>query len=193
MISRCGIVPVMDATGDQRLVAAASRGDERAFGDLYDLYVEAVFLQAARELGSEDGAEDVTQEVFAIAWRKLAKIRMVNGSILPWLLQTCRNVTANRLRSASRRPVTTDFDDQGPNVLEAELLDARLDSRMLMDRVEKEVATMPFLDQQVYHAIISQGASYEETSRALDISIPSVRKRLNRVRSRLKGTLGGAR
>ncbi|MFC5931794.1 RNA polymerase sigma factor [Cryobacterium melibiosiphilum] len=183
----------MDATGDLRLVAAASRGDERAFGDLYDLYVGPVFLQAARELGSEDAAEDVTQEVFAIAWRKLARIRMVNGSILPWLLVTCRNVTANRLRSAGRRPAIVNLDVQGPNILEAELLDARLDSRMLMDRVEEEVVTMPFLDQQVYHAIIGQGASYEETSRSLDISVPSVRKRLNRVRSRLKSKLGDAR
>jgi RNA polymerase sigma factor (sigma-70 family) len=181
---------MMDGVGDRRLVAAAAHGDERAFAALYDLHVEPIFLQALAELGSEDDAQEVTQEVFAIAWRKLKKIYLVNESALPWLLTTCSNVTANRLRSIRRRPVTEDLDAVRPTLANAETIDDQFYTHHLVDRVEREVDTMPPLDQSVYWAIIREERTYEDTAASLDISVASVRKRLNRVRLRLREKFG---
>lgn len=160
---------------------------------LYDQHIEAVYLQALAELGSEDDAQDVAQEVFAIAWRKLGKIRLVSGSALPWLLTTCRNVTANRLRSNQRRPVTENLDDVGPTMADTEPFEKAVDSQHLVSRVEGEVATMSFLDQQVYRSVFHDGLSYDEAAEALSISSSSVRKRLNRVRTRLRAKFGEER
>jgi RNA polymerase sigma factor (sigma-70 family) len=180
----------MSGAADAQLVSEAARGDERSFAALYDRHVEPVFLQALSELGDEDDAQEVTQEVFAIAWRKLTRIRLVDGSTLPWLLTTCRNVTANRLRSLRRRPPSAQLSDDDRAEVMTDRLDARLDSHLLVSRMEREVTGMPDLDREVYLAIIRRESSYEETAIELGISVASVRKRLNRVRTRLRRTFG---
>ncbi len=180
----------MDSARDGRLVAEAARGDERAFATLYDLYVEPIYLQALAELGSEDDAQEVTQEVFAITWRRLGKIRLVNGSALPWLTTTCRNVVSNRLRSIRRRPVTELLEGAGPTLADTETVEERFDLRQLVSRMEEEVAEMAFIYQQVYQAIIRDELSYEVTAEALGISPASVRKRLARIRRRLRDQFG---
>ncbi|MFB2554197.1 RNA polymerase sigma factor [Herbiconiux liangxiaofengii] len=183
----------MDAPGDERLLAAASRGDDHSFAAFYDRHVEAVYLQSLSELGDEDEAQDVTQEVFAITWRKLKRIRLVSGSARPWLLTTCRNVTANRLRSLGRRPAIVSPIEAAPTLTDTDRVDERVDSELLMNRLEREVATMNELDRGVYRAIIRDGRSYDEAASALGISAASVRKRLNRVRTRLRETAEGER
>jgi RNA polymerase sigma factor (sigma-70 family) len=183
----------MDSARDGRLVAEAARGDERAFATLYDLYVEPIYLQALAELGSEDDAQEVTQEVFAIAWRRLGKIHLVEGSALPWLSTTCQNVASNRLRSIRRRPVTELLEGVGPTLTDTDTIEERFDTRRLVSRVEEEVAEMTFIDQQVYQAIIRDELSYEDTAESLGISPASVRKRLNRIRKRLRAKFGEER
>ncbi|SKA81265.1 RNA polymerase, sigma subunit, ECF family [Agreia bicolorata] len=189
--SRCGTVPVMNRAADVRLVADAARGDERAFAALYDRHVEPIYLQALSELGNEDDAQEVTQEVFAITWRKLSSVRLVDGSALPWMLVTCTNVTANRLRSQHRRPVAGSVSEEHPMANDTDRVDERFDSHRLMGRLEDEVMGMAELDQAVYRAVIHEERSYEATAVQLGISVASVRKRLNRVRTRLRHKFGG--
>ncbi|GAB3617117.1 sigma-70 family RNA polymerase sigma factor [Okibacterium endophyticum] len=180
----------MVSHSERELIAAAIRGDERAFGVFFDLHVEPVYVLALEELGSADDAQDVTQQVFAIAWSKLPKIRLVDGSALPWLLTTCRNLTSNRLRSVRRRPVTENFDDLSHTLAITDEFET-VRSRDLIDRMEKEVAAMPELDQNVYRQILRDGRSYEAVAASLGVSVASVRKRLNRVRNRLRSKFGG--
>ncbi|KJC63722.1 RNA polymerase sigma factor [Agreia bicolorata] len=181
----------MNRAADVRLVADAARGDERAFAALYDRHVEPIYLQALSELGDEDDAQEVTQEVFAITWRKLSSVRLVDGSALPWMLVTCTNVTANRLRSQHRRPVAGSVSEEHPMENDTDRIDERFDSHRLMGRLEDEVMGMAELDQAVYRAVIHEERSYEATAVQLGISVASVRKRLNRVRTRLRQKFGG--
>ncbi|WP_166880049.1 RNA polymerase sigma factor [Salinibacterium sp. ZJ450] len=186
----------MDDPTDEYLIAASASGDERAFGALYDRHVEPIYRHAVTELGDADDAQEVTQQVFATAWRKLRKINLVDGSARSWLLVTARNLTANRLRSARRRPVTASFDDPGLTIADAarfgdaDRFDDLLSERELMTQLDAEVAVMPTLDQGVYRAVLEQGLSYEAASETLGISVASVRKRLHRVRTRLRKRLG---
>ncbi|PRY67941.1 RNA polymerase ECF family sigma subunit [Glaciihabitans tibetensis] len=181
----------MNGAGDERLVAAAVRGDERAFAVLYDLHVDQVYSQAMAELQNPDDAQEVTQEVFAIAWRRRAKVQLVDGSALTWLLTTCRNVTANHLRAQRRRPVIGLIEERPPTLADTDRVEEQVDSRRLMERMERAVMAMPDLDREVYRAIIHRELSYEQTAAALGISVASVRKRLNRVRTRLRKSVGG--
>ncbi|HYP72615.1 MAG TPA: sigma factor, partial [Microbacterium sp.] len=56
---------------DADLVAAAAGGSEVAFRALYRAYVRPVFWLAHSLVGTQVDAEDVTQETFLAAWRKL--------------------------------------------------------------------------------------------------------------------------
>ena len=57
---------------DQRSLQRAASGDSGGLGALYDRHGRAVYSLALRILGDEGDAEEVTQDVCAQAWRRLA-------------------------------------------------------------------------------------------------------------------------
>ena len=63
------------ATDDASLVAQAADGSEVAFRTLYRAYVRPVYWLAHGLVGNAADAEDVTQETFLVAWRKLPGLR----------------------------------------------------------------------------------------------------------------------
>lgn len=83
------------APDDRALLGRARSGDRTAFSELYDRHVRAVYWQAFGVVRDDDLAEDVTQEVFITAWRKLHGIDVVDESLLPWLLVTARYTALN--------------------------------------------------------------------------------------------------
>lgn len=78
-------------------VAAVRAGDAAAFDRLVVTYFNAMVRLAAAVLGGVDGAEDVTQDVFARIWRGRASWE-VTGSLQSYLLTAVRHEAWNRLR-----------------------------------------------------------------------------------------------
>ncbi|PWC04305.1 hypothetical protein DCE94_09145 [Agromyces badenianii] len=177
---------------DGELLLRASRNDDRAFAVFYHRHAERVFAAALDELADHDEAQQITQQVFATAWDKAARVRLVAGSAEAWLSVTCRNLVANRRRALGRRLVAESLDEHGASILETRMLQRAADRELLV-QVEDEIAEMPFLDQQVYRGLIVEGRSYDEVSAQLELSVASVGKRLNRVRKRLRVRFGGTR
>jgi RNA polymerase sigma-70 factor (ECF subfamily) len=186
------VVGESDRRSDRELLDASSRRDEHAFWGFYHRHAEVVFSAALDELGDEDEAQEIAQHVFETAWRKAAKVRLVAGSAEAWLMLTCRNLVANKKRSLRRRPSVEGLDDAATNMLETRKAQRARDQQLLA-RVEDEIAGMPSLDQHVYRAVLVEGRSYDETAAALDISVASVGKRLNRVRARIRERFGDDR
>lgn len=90
---------------DVDLVARARQGDPAAFGELVDRHRTAVFRAALAALGtqpdSRDAAEDVTQEAFLLAYRRLDSFRG-DASFKTWLLTIAWNQAINHRRSLVR-------------------------------------------------------------------------------------------
>ena len=86
-------------TGDAELVARAAGGSAPAFRLLYRAYVRPLYWIAHRLLGDSSDAEDVVQETFVVAWRKLPELDLASDSLLPWLATICRFQAANRRRA----------------------------------------------------------------------------------------------
>jgi RNA polymerase sigma-70 factor (ECF subfamily) len=79
-------------------VSAPAR--ELRFRRLYDRYHPDVLAYFARRIG-RDGAQDATEEVFAIAWRRIDIAPLDDEAIL-WLYGVAHGVLRNRNRSARR-------------------------------------------------------------------------------------------
>jgi RNA polymerase sigma-70 factor (ECF subfamily) len=84
-------------TDDATLVAQAASGSEHAFRTLYRAYVRPVYWLAHRLVGNASDAEDVTQETFLVAWRKLRGLELAGESLLAITRPTPR-MTASRRR-----------------------------------------------------------------------------------------------
>ena len=87
---------VESGTDDASLLAHAASGSEHAFRTLYRSYVRPVYWLAHGLVGNAADAEDVTQETFLVAWRKLRGLEWAGDSLLPWLVTVCRFQAANR-------------------------------------------------------------------------------------------------
>ena len=99
MVEPAGSGELLD---DSMLVARATRGDQHAFGELFDRHIQPVYWQAYQVVGDPDEAQDIAQETFVTAWRRLGEITIVDRSALPWLLVTARFTALNASRKRGR-------------------------------------------------------------------------------------------
>ena len=97
-----------DPLSDATMVARARDGDTRSFEALVRRYQRPIYRLAVRMLSDTGEAEDVTQEVFVTAWRRLPEIHD-DKAIRPWLYRIATNRCLNILRS--RKPVTPLFEE----------------------------------------------------------------------------------
>ena len=83
---------------DLNLVRRAQAGDTDAFGELVERNRKAVFRAAVAALGSTTDADDVTQEAFVMAYRKLASVRG-DAAFRTWLLAITWRKALDRRKS----------------------------------------------------------------------------------------------
>lgn len=181
----------MDATpkrSDGELVRAAADGDDSSFRILYRAYVKPVFWLAYGLVGSTADAEEVTQETFLAAWRKLDGLILEGDSLLPWLATICRFQSANRMRRLAReRAHTADAVSDtaaAPIDVEGDVIAAALAERILA-----EVATLSTLDREIFRLCTVEALGYAEAAAELGVDHGAVRNRLSRVRGRLRAVI----
>ncbi|MEO6472638.1 MAG: RNA polymerase sigma factor, partial [Aeromicrobium sp.] len=173
---------------DRELLSRAVRGDRLAFDQLYLRHVRPVYWQAYSVVRNELDAEDVTQEVFITTWKKIATIRMVDDSLLPWLLVTARYTALNKRRQtlrdmARRQDLDGDLADKSGSVEET------VEHEALLARVNKCVAELSGPDRQLYELCISGDRTYAEAAKELGVSHGAVRNRVSRIRNRLRADI----
>lgn len=95
---------------DAAQVARARSGDEGAFQTLVERHGRALFRLAYRMTGNEHDAEDVVQEAFLKAFRRLDQFE-VRAHFGSWLYRIAANCAYDALRSRARREERT-LDEQ---------------------------------------------------------------------------------
>ncbi len=176
----------MEATrSDAELVAMAASGSEHAFRTLYRAYVRPVYWMAHGLVGDPADAEDVVQETFLVAWRKLPGMQLAGDSLLPWLATICRFQAANRIRRQrrDRDHTAAHVDDTIPSTVDVEqqVIDGDLAERIL-----REVEGLSPLDQDIFRLCAAEGYAYQAAADELGVAHGVVRNRLSRIRTRLR-------
>lgn len=173
---------------DAELVAQAAGGDDDAFRQLYRAYIRPVYWIAHGIVGTAADAEDVAQETFVVAWRKLGTLQLESESLLPWLATICRFQAANRLRRQRRdRAHTADAVDE--TIADTVDVEQQVISAALAERIAAELQTLTELDREIFRLCASEGYAYQAAAAELGVSHGVVRNRLSRVRTQLRGAV----
>ena len=87
---------------DEALCARVAERDATAFEALYDRYRDRVYAWAAHVLGPGQ-AEDTTQEIFSLLWRRAGQFNQTRGQFTQWFWALTRNHILRDLRGVSRQ------------------------------------------------------------------------------------------
>src|SRR5580704_10643150 len=90
---------------DTALVAEVLNGDRDAFGQLVARYQSAICGLAYSACGNISQSEDLAQETFIIAWRKLGDLEEP-AKFKSWLYGIARNLVNNTFRQQTRNPLS---------------------------------------------------------------------------------------
>ena len=99
------------------LVERAREGDEHAFAQLYDLYLDQIYGYVRRRVGNREVAEDLVGDVFLRAWRRFDRFEWQGVDLGAWLTTIARNRVHDHFKSARFRleRSTDDIGDRDPS------------------------------------------------------------------------------
>ncbi len=168
-------------------VRAAQRGDRQAFGQLVERYQRAVYLTVYRRLRNHAETQELCQDVFIQAMRKIGQLqdaRCFGG----WLRAIAGRMAINR---ALRRKPAVAVD---AGVLEAACVEARtpLTAMLVRERnqqVRQGLRRLRALDRQTLTAFYLNGSSLLEMSRQFASPVGTIKRRLHVARKRLANEL----
>src|SRR5262245_28636279 len=138
---------------DAEDVARARSGDEGAFAALVERHSRAVFRLAYRMTGNEEDAEDVVQEAFLKAYRRLGQFedRANFGS---WLYRIAANCAYDTLRTRARR------EDKAAPTSEAD------DDALLAVAADGPTPDRMMYSEEIQHRVRTAMARLSERERA---------------------------
>ena len=166
--------------------SSARGGDGPAFASLFDLHRDRVFGHALRLTRRPHDAEDVTAAVFLEAWRKRESVRVVDGSIIGWLLVTTNYVARNHARGLRRyRTALAKLPAPAPQQDHAPDVDDSLDGAGRDRQVREAFEKLSKRDQDVITLCVLEELTTAQAAEALGVPEGTVKSRLSRARARL--------
>jgi RNA polymerase sigma-70 factor (ECF subfamily) len=176
-------VSVASADEDRALVAASRRGDRQAFEELVRRTARLVYARAYLETGDVHRAEDLVQETFLTAWRKIAQLERDDG-FRPWLMSILHSAVIDAARRDNRKKRKRGERADGEAMLrladESPRPDESAETREERQRALSVLRSLPGEYQQVLMLRYLAGADYETIARQLALSNGSLRGLLSR-------------
>lgn len=181
---------IVSRAAETSLVERCRRGELGAFEEIYRTHSAKLYGLIVRMVGNTADAEDLLQEVFLSAHRKLDSFRG-ESALGTWLYRLATNQTLDYLRSRGARAgqITDGIDDEPalPDTASrsiAERTVARMD-------LERAVAQLPQGCRAAFLLHDVQGLEHREVAEALGIAEGTSKSQVHKARLRLRALLSG--
>ncbi|HEX4515172.1 MAG TPA: RNA polymerase sigma factor [Polyangiaceae bacterium] len=163
-----------------------ARGDEAAFGELYDAIAPRLYAFLLRQTRSEAAAKDVLQQT-------MLKIHLARGSfeegaaVLPWAYAIARRLWIDSMRRVRRE---APLDDTREDAADDPSPDEVAYAGELAERVQKELAKLPENQRVAFQLVKQEELSIAEAAAALGATESAVKLRAHRAYLALRTAFG---
>jgi RNA polymerase sigma-70 factor (ECF subfamily) len=166
------------------LVRRAQAGDQAAFEGLYREHAGRVYALCLRLTGNAPDAEERTQDVFVLAWRRLATFRG-ESAFATWLHRLTVNLVLTARRGDRRREARV-VPVEDPAALERQRDGSRAGERL---DLEQAIGALPAGAREVFVLFDIEGFTHEEIGRRCGIAPGTSKAQLFRARRLLREIL----
>src|SRR3954471_18505093 len=184
--------PSVQGPSDQQLVARVRRGDDRGFEELYRRYHRRIAAYVVGMVKDHARAEDVTQEVFVAALRRMRQTERPIA-FKPWIYEIAKNACIDAYRRGRRsREVSFDGEDElsafepGRLVVAAPQPDAAVHAKQELDDLWSAFGGLTDPQHEILLMRELEGRSYSDIAQRTGMSRTAVESTLSRARKRLE-------
>jgi len=174
----------MTDSGESGLAGRVLKGDLNAYGALIQEHQTSVFNVCYRITGNRQEAEDLTQEAFIRAFRKLSKYDS-SRPFGPWMRTLAANLCYNHLKKARLQRVQ--LEDEKDQIMDKpsndpeNMLEISQEHQVLYQALWK----LPDNQRIALELRHFQGLSYQDMADTLSLPLNTVRSHLYRGRQNL--------
>jgi RNA polymerase sigma-70 factor (ECF subfamily) len=176
---------------DAELVASTLRGSQDAFRELVVRFERPVYSLVLRMVQNPATAEDLAQEVFFKAYRRLDTYDP-QWKFSSWLFKIAHNTTIDHLRRGAPETVPLEAEDDDRGDLSAVLADATAENpeaaserKDLARSLEQAIARLRPEYREAVLMFYAHGASYQEICEVTGLPLGTVKTNLHRARKEL--------
>lgn len=189
-------VPTEEAQLTAVVIKRCLGGDASAWEEIVRLHNRRIYNICYRFTGSQDDAEDLTQEVFIRIYKTLKSYDLERGAFTTWITTMTRNLLVDHFRKSKQDRVTDSMDaspsaDEDAPTLGEHIQDEkpRPDETVATKQTQKMVQmALQKLSPELREAVILrdlQDMDYREIADALKVPEGTVKSRINRGRTEL--------
>jgi RNA polymerase sigma-70 factor (ECF subfamily) len=178
------------------LIKRCLGGDAAAWEEIVRSHNRRIYNICYRFTGSQDDAEDLTQEVFIRIYRTLGSYDLERGAFPTWVTTMTRNLLVDHFRKSKQDRMTDSMDASPSGEEDAPTLGDRIkdekpapDASVATQETQKMVQqALQKLSPELREAVILrdlQDMDYKDIALALKVPEGTVKSRINRGRTEL--------
>ncbi len=170
---------------EKKIIRRAAAGDRTAFRELVLEHSHAMFCLAWRLTCDESAAEDIVQESFIKAWRKISNFKMESG-FRTWLHRITVNTAMDYLRKQSSRKRYETAEPEWERV--QEIAETTRPDRQLDIQAQTEVAMMNLSDIERSALLLRhfEGHSINEIAQILQLTTSGSKQAIYRAVKKMR-------
>ena len=157
--------------GDFELVKQFIGGDEKAFNEIVRRYQKRIYWHARQMLGNHLDADEVTQEVLIVMYRKLNSFNF-QSNLFTWVYKIVTTRSLNQIRKRKiKNFFSVDDDENRIDVTSTEDIVKDITNKEKIENVKKVLEKVPAKQRQVFIMRNFEELSYEEISKITGKSV----------------------
>ncbi len=172
-------------TPDEQLWQMSLAGDREAFGQIVERHQSLICALAYCACGDLARAEDLAQETFLAAWRRLGELREPS-KLRSWLCGIVRNLAANAARRDFRRGAPESLEGVAEPMSPEDDPAAQAVTQEEAALLWHALAGLPELYREPMVLFYREQQSVNEVAKGLDLTEDVVKQRLSRGRGMLR-------
>ena len=171
-------------TDEIEIIQKISAGDTEAFRFLVERYQKPVISMIRNMLNDPHGCEDIAQDVFFAAFRKLRSFDPARSRFSTWLFTITRNKTLNLIRK--KKPVL--IDKFPPRTNSPDPSDA-LTQKEFFAMLDNVLQQLPPRQKRAFVLAEFENLPYEDIAQIECTSLGTVKSRIHREKKKLRNIL----